>query len=100
MCKEVVSDGGCLTRLAVHECFSRIRATMDNPTQHYEAGDLELDEEGGDGAVAAERVMDGLFDALDVCRTGTVGFCEFASGLSVRTSHVMWECHGWHILEY
>ncbi|CAM9219015.1 unnamed protein product [Laminaria digitata] len=82
ICKEVVNDGGCLTRLAVHKCFRRIRATMDHAAQHNETNTLDLAEQGSDGVAAAERVMDGLFDALDVCQTGTVGFCEFASGLS------------------
>lgn len=68
----------------MHKCFRRIRATMENATQYSETKNLELGEERGDGVAAAELVMDGLFDALDVCQTGTVGFCEFASGLSVR----------------
>lgn len=84
ICKEVVNEGGRLTRLAVHKCFRRIRATMDNAVQSNETKNLELVDERGDGVAAAERVMDGLFGALDVCQTGTVGFCEFASGLSVR----------------
>lgn len=89
-----MNDGGRLTKLAVHECFRRIRAMMDDEAQYTETKSLELGEGKGDGLAAAEHVMDGLFDALDVCQTGTVDFCEFASGLSVRPKHTKWECSG------